>query len=126
MTKKIVITKPNEYGWQRNKKYGELEWKLLVDSTIKMTSDMSVGILKIKPNCSLELHHHNPKELYIIKEGKGLLLKLDMNERLKTGDAIFIPENVVHGLQNIGKTSLFLYWIFPTDSWEEVTYNFMS
>ena len=126
MNKKVVITQPKEFKWLSSEKYGQLKWKLLIDSTIKITSEISVGILKIKPNDSLSLHHHNPKELYIIKKGKGLLLKPDKNERLKTGDIVFIPENTIHGIENIGKNSLLLYWIFPTDSWEEVKYNFIT
>ena len=125
MIKKIVITQPKELEWLTSEKYEGLQWKLLIDSTVNMTSELSVGILKIKPNDSLSLHHHSPKEIYIIKKGKGLLLKPDQNESLKIGDIIFIPENSLHGVQNIGKTSLLLYWIFPTDSWEEIKYNFV-
>ena len=125
MIKKIVIARPKEIQWSTSEQYGRLQWKLLIDSTVRMTSELSVGILKIKPNDSLSLHHHSPKEIYIIKKGKGLLLTSDQNESLKTGDIIFIPENSLHGVQNIGKTSLLLYWIFPTDSWEEIKYNFV-
>ena len=124
MTEKVVITRPKSLKWLSSKKYCQLKWKLLIDSTFRMTSEISVGILKIKPNDSLALHYHSPKELYIIKKGKGLLLKPDKNESLKTGDIVFIPKNAVHGIKNTGKTSLLLYWIFPTDSWEEVKYNF--
>ena len=126
MIKKIVITQPKELEWLTSEKHEGLQWKLLIDSTVNMTSELSVGILKINPNDSLSLHHHSPKEIYIIKKGKGLLLKPDQNESLKIGDIIFIPENSLHGVQNIGKTSLLLYWIFPTDSWEEIKYNFVN
>ena len=84
MTAQVVIAKPNKLDWRRSKEYGELKWKLLVDSTITNTSDISVGILKVKPNHSLALHSHSPKELYIIKTGKGLLLKPEKNEIIKT------------------------------------------
>ena len=126
MNKKVVIAREKDFIWLSDKKYGELKWKLLIDSTVKMTTEMSLGILKIKPNDSLALHHHSPKELYIVKKGKGLLLKPNKNERLETGDSVYIPRNTVHGVKNIGKTALLLYWIFPTNSWEEVKYNFIS
>ena len=126
MNIKMVIVKPKVCKWLKSEKYGGLKWKLLIDSSTKMTSGLSVGILKIQPNDSLSLHYHSPKELYIIKKGKGLLLKPDGNESLRSGDVVFIPEDTLHGLQNIGKTSLILYWIFPTDSWEEVEYNFIT
>ena len=126
MRNKVVITKTKDCNWLSNEKYGELKWKLLIDSTTKMTSDISVGLVKIKPHNSLALHRHSPKELYIIKKGEGLLLKPDKNEILKTGDVVFIPENAPHGVRNTGRTSLLIYWIFSTDSWEDVKYNFIS
>ena len=74
MSNKVVITKTKDCNWLSNEKYGELKWKLLIDSTTKMTSDISVGLVKIKPNNSLALHHHSPKELYIIKKERDFYL----------------------------------------------------
>lgn len=108
-----------------SKQQGELRWKLLIDSSIGSSSGMSLGILKIKPNIELPLHHHSPNEIYLIKRGTGLLIKLNTSTGVKTGDAVYIPQNAVHGIRNTGSTSLLLYWIFPKDSWEEVRYSFI-
>ena len=126
MKNKILIVREKNQDWLCSKEHGELRWKLLVDSSISSISRISLGILKIRPNFELPLHHHNPNEIYLIKRGTGLLIKPHTSIRVKNGDTVYIPENVVHGIQNTGPNSLLLYWIFPRDSWEEVKYNFES
>ena len=125
MENKILIVQEENQDWLSSKEQGKLRWKLLVDSSIGSSSGISLGILKIKPNCELPLHHHNPNEIYLIKLGTGLLIKSKTSIRVKTGDAVYIPENAVHGIRNIGSIPLLLYWVFPTESWEEVKYNFV-
>ena len=122
---KLFLKNEKTDDWQQEQEHGELRWKLLIDSTIIKSSSVSVGLLKIKPMVELPLHYHRPNEVYIIKRGKGLLLELNTTKHLTTGDIIFIPKNTAHGLKNTGSTPMLLYWIFPTDSWEEVKYNFL-
>ena len=122
----FIISKEEDRKWLKSGEYGALRWKLLVDSTITRTSGVSVGLLKIKSNEKLALHHHSQKEIYIIKKGKGNLITPDKTSFLKAGDLVFIPENVIHGIQNNGKMSMLLYWIFPTDCWQQVKYNFVT
>ena len=125
MENKIIVVREENQDWLKSEEQGELRWKLLVDSSIGSSSGLSLGLLKIKPNYELPLHHHNPNEIYLIKRGTGLLIKSKTSIKLKTGDAVYIPKNAVHGIRNTGPTSLLLYWVFPTDSWEEVKYNFV-
>ena len=98
---------------------------MLVDSSIGSSSEISLGLLKIKPNYELPLHHHNPNEIYLIKWGTGLLIQSKKSIKLKTGDTVYILKNAVHGIRNTGPTSLLLYRVFPTHSWKEVKYNFV-
>ena len=42
----------------------------------------------------------------------------------RSNSIIYIPENHVHGIENIGTTPLTLMWVFPTDTWGEVEYLF--
>ena len=121
----IIISKEEDREWLSSEEYGTLRWKLLVDATTIRSSGLSVGMLQIKPNHKLALHHHCPKEIYIIKRGKGILITPDETALLKSGDLVFIPENVIHGIQNNSKQSMLLYWIFPTDCWQQVKYNFV-
>ena len=122
----IIAISEQECKWTSTKEYGEMRWKLLVDSTKINSSGISVRILKLEPTCELPLHHHSPKEVYIVKKGRGLLLKSDKNKKLKKGDLVFIPENSIHGIRNTSSRPMLIYWIFPTNSWEEIKYNFIE
>ena len=83
MQSKIIVVREENQDWLSSEEQGELRWKLLVDSSIGSSSGLSLGLLKIKPNYELPLHHHNPNEIYLIKRGIGLLIKSKQVESLK-------------------------------------------
>tara|TARA_X000000950_G_C13548227_1_gene510423 strand:- start:33 stop:338 length:306 start_codon:yes stop_codon:yes gene_type:complete len=70
------------------------------------------------------LYHHSPQEVYIIRQGEGVLLSSSNAKRIYKDSFVYIPQNIEHGLRNTGKEELELLWIFPTDCWEEVEYVF--
>jgi len=45
-------------------------------------------------------------------------------QNVRPGSIIYIPENHVHGIANIGLGPLTIMWVFPTDTWAEVEYLF--
>ena len=126
MNKKIIINTEKDNRWRKSLEHGNLRWKLLIDSSITKSSDLSVGLLKIIPNEQLALHHHSPKEIYLIKKGAGLLLTPNKSFDVKSGDLVFIPEDAIHGVKNTCKIPMLIYWIFPTNCWEQVKYNFVT
>jgi len=102
-----------------------LKWCRLIDSKIQLTNGLSMSCLVIPVNGELPLHRHTPQEIYLIKSGHGLLL-LDNSETkaIFENDVIYISENEIHGLKNQGETQLEIFWIFPTNSWDNVEYNY--
>ncbi len=46
-------------------------------------------------------------------------------QEVTAGTIVFIPQDYVHGIENIGETPLSLMWIFPTDAWSDVEYKFL-
>jgi oxalate decarboxylase/phosphoglucose isomerase-like protein (cupin superfamily) len=40
------------------------------------------------------------------------------------GDIVYIPENEFHGVRNSGNCDLEFLFIFTTDTWENIKYNF--
>ena len=97
------------------------ERKLKTNSKIKV----SCGILKIPVSGELKLHHHDPQEIYLIRSGEALLLKSDGHtEKVFKDSVVYIPMGFSHGLKNIGNSFLELLWIFPTNCWNEVEYQF--
>ena len=41
-------------------------------------------------------------------------------------DSIYIPNSVPHGVKNTGDIDLMFLWVFPTDSWNDVGYNYLG
>ena len=72
----------------------------------------------------IPLHCLSPQEIYIIRQGEGVLLSSSNAKRVYKDSFVYIPKNIEHGLKNIGEEDLELLWIFPTDCWEEVEYVF--
>ena len=121
---KIVVSHLEDQIWSQNKNQGKFRWKYMVDSTLMKSHGLSCGVLVLPPGEELPLHFHSPQEIYIIRQGEGLLLSSLNTKKVCKDSFVYIPKNFEHGLKNTGKQDLELLWIFPTDSWEEVKYVF--
>ena len=117
---KIFVSHLNDQAWNENKNQGKFRWKFMTDSTKMMSHGLSCGILVLPPGEELPLHHHSPQEVYIIREGEGLLLSSSNSKRVYKDSFVYIPKNFDHGLKNTGKENLELLWIFPTDCCKKV------
>ncbi len=122
----MFVTNVKDVEWSSNENYAPLRWKLLVDSKLVLSSGISCGILEIPTQLSLELHYHLPQEIYLVRSGEGLLLKSDGEERIIENTVIYIHKEEHHGLKNTGNSPLEVLWIFPTNCWEEVKYDFCT
>ena len=123
---KIVVSHLKDQAWNEDKEQGNLRWKYIADSTQLMSHGLSCGVLVLPPGEELPLHHHSPQEVYIIRQGEGLLLSSSSSKKVYKDSFVYIPKNVDHGLKNTGEEDLEILWIFPTDCWEEVEYIFQK
>ena len=123
---KIVVSHLKDQAWNEDKEQGNLRWKYIADSTQLMSHGLSCGVLVLPPGESLPLHHHSPQEVYVIRQGEGLLLSSLSSKKVYKDSFVYIPKNVDHGLKNTGKEDLEVLWIFPTDCWEDVEYIFQK
>lgn len=121
---KIVVSHIEDQTWNKNRNQGKFRWKYMVDSTEMKSHGLSCGVLVLPPGEELPLHFHSPQEIYIIRQGEGLLLSSQNNKKVCKDSFVYIPKNSKHGLKNTGKHDLELLWIFPTNCWEEVEYVF--
>ena len=122
----MFISSFDKIDWQTNDEHAPLKWKLLVDADISNSEGLSCGILHLPKNSVLSLHCHAPQEIYLIRKGKAILLSSDGEKELREDAVVYINKNEKHGLKNAGSTPLELIWIFPTDSWHDVKYNFVA
>jgi len=123
---KIVVSHLKDQAWNENKNQGNFRWKYIADSTQFLSHGLSCGLLVLPPGEKLPLHYHSPQEVYIIRQGEGLLLSSLGSKKVSKDSFVYIPKNFCHGLKNTGTVDLELIWIFPTDCWEEVEYNFQE
>ena len=120
---KIVTRSLSECVWHEPPNRGGLRYTFLVDSTEMASHGLSVGIIQVPVGEDLTLHHHAPQEIYVVRSGKGVLLKADgASEPVRADSVVYIPQNEKHGLRNTGSVPLEVLWIFPTDCWKEIEY----
>ena len=103
----------------------DLRYCFLVDKALQNSHGLSLGCLILPAGAKLPPHTHQPQEAYFIKKGTGQLHLPDGTRRdVRENDAVYIPENERHGLVNTSDEPLELIWIFPTDSFADVTYHY--
>lgn len=100
-----------------------VRWKLLVGGERTPSQALTVGIGEIPPGASLLLHHHAPGEVYYVVEGEGVSEVDDVVTPVGPGTALYIPPDARHRTRCTGATPLRFVWIFPTDTFGEITYH---
>ena len=78
----------------------------MVDSTKMVSHGLSCGVLVLPRGEELLLHHHSPQEVYIIRQGEGVLLSSSNSKKIYKDSFVYIPQNIKHGLKNTGEEDL--------------------
>ena len=72
------------------------------------------------PGRKMRIHKHlNNDELIFIHKGEGTLTLDEESIEVKTGDVIFVPRGVWHGLDNTGKENLLMAFQYSPAGFEE-------
>jgi mannose-6-phosphate isomerase-like protein (cupin superfamily) len=100
-----------------------VRWRLLVGAERTPSRALTVGIAEIPPGAALLRHHHGPPEVYYVVDGEGLTEIEDVVTPIAPGTALYIPSNARHRTHNTGTRPLRFVWIFPTDTFAEITYH---
>ena len=101
-----------------------VRWKLLVGGERTASKALTVGTCEIPPGASLRLHHHAPGEVYYVLDGEGVSEVGDLITPVGPGTTLYIPPNAPHRTRNTGTRPLRFVWIFPTDTFGEITYHY--
>lgn len=101
-----------------------IRWKLLVGGERTSSRALTVGIGELPPGASLLLHHHAPGEVYYVLEGEGVSEIAGVVAPVQAGTALYIPPDAPHRTRNTGPGPLRFVWIFPTDTFREITYHY--
>lgn len=82
--------------------YTKLKTALLIGEINSGSKDISIQISHIEPTGEQEIHTHSQCQCYYILAGEGKMIIDNETRNVKLGDAVFIPANSLHGIQNIG------------------------
>jgi mannose-6-phosphate isomerase-like protein (cupin superfamily) len=60
----------------------------------------------MEPGGFQDLDAHEPKQMYFILEGQGMMVVDGKARKVQAGDCIFFPSGAEHGLKNSGEGAL--------------------
>ncbi len=121
-----IINSLADYDWEYDEGEegldGVIRWKTLISQPKTETKGLSCGILEMPPGSVMGPHYHAPQEIYYVIDGWGVLQIDTEIKEVAAGSVVYIPQNMVHGVKNMGDELLTLLWIFPTDSYYDIEY----
>jgi mannose-6-phosphate isomerase-like protein (cupin superfamily) len=119
----IATAQAPQDGWDDPAK-GKLSWHTLFSGGMTTTHALTCGVAMLQPGEFLLPHRHPPAEIYFVLAGQGIMHLDGKESPIKMDDAVFIPGNMIHGIRNEGPEMLRFLYVFPTDGFDDVTYDF--
>jgi len=101
-------------------------WRTLTSADRTPTQELTSGVCEIEPGGVLGLHRHPPLELYYFLAGSGVVTLGTEEHPVGPGVTVSIPGNTPHAIRNTGTTPLRLFYVFPVNSYGEVTYTMLG
>ena len=81
---------------------------------------ISFSVEEQSPGRKMRIHKHlNNDELIFIHKGEGTLTLDEESIEVKTGDVVFVPRGIWHGLDNTGKENLLMVFQYSPAGFEE-------
>lgn len=75
---------------------------MLISPKNSSTRNLSIQISEVPVGSEQPIHKHEPEQCYYIIKGKGLMTIEAESREIFSGDAVYIPSNLNHGIKNIG------------------------
>jgi mannose-6-phosphate isomerase-like protein (cupin superfamily) len=60
----------------------------------------------VAPGSRQRLHNHPSKQVYVITAGRGTMAVGDERQEVAGGDLVYVPPNILHGIENSSKEVL--------------------
>ena len=105
---------------------GVIRWKHFRGPEGATLDGISAGLLEIPVGEGLRLHQHEPAEIYYVVSGVGSIVVEEITAAVVAGAFALIPAMAPHKIVNTGDVPLQFIWMFPTDSWHEVRYDYLE
>ncbi len=105
---------------------GTVRWWELFGGDVTATDEMVVGVAEVPAGSVAPPrgHRHDATEVYVILSGAGEVVVDGRATAVRTGSAVWIPEDVEHFARNTSDEPLRLLYVFARDRFSDVTYTF--
>ena len=105
---------------------GAVAWRTLLSADRTPTEALTMGVAEVGEPGEEEprLHRHAQAEAYYILSGRGIISIAGAEHPLEAGSVAFIPGGVLHGAWGVGREPLKLLYVFATDAFPDVVYEF--
>jgi mannose-6-phosphate isomerase-like protein (cupin superfamily) len=106
--------------------FGSLRWRTLVSGDRTPSDSLTVGVAELEPEESERFtpHCHAQAEVYYILSGTGTVTISGVEYPIGPGSTVFIPGGAEHGSRNTGDELLRLLYVFPSNSFLDIEYQF--
>lgn len=113
-------------GWPAEQvaERGRVSWKDLLGSDPAEGADMVMGVARVRPGETLELHRHAQPETYFTLAGRGTVTIGGVAHEVEPGMLLFIPGDAEHGVRNDTAEELQFLYAFAVRDFAEVVYRF--
>ncbi len=111
---------------ERDAAPGAVRWRTLFSGDRTPTDSLTVGVAELEPGGSRPFrpHRHAQPETYYILSGEGLVTVSGKDHPVRAGSSVYIPGGALHGARCTGSEPLRLLYVFPSDSFADVVYEF--
>lgn len=129
MTRSAVIADPADRDWEGwpeglLARAGRARWKTLFTADRDGTAGIAAGLASIAPAEELSEHSHAQHEVYFVTAGTATVTVEGDRHEVAAGQAIFIRGGARHSCRNEAAEELRFIFCFPTDSGDDVDYDF--
>jgi mannose-6-phosphate isomerase-like protein (cupin superfamily) len=83
-----------------------LESYLLLGRGDVADDNLTVTWVDVQPGAAQQPHSHAPEQVYVIARGSGVMHVNDDAQPVTVGDAVYIPPNATHYIENTGQEVL--------------------
>lgn len=103
---------------------GKAQWKELLGSGTGCQNDMTMGVVRLKKDESLEPHSHAQPETYFTLSGRGTVTIDGVVHPVEPGRLLFIPGNAQHQINNVNDEDLLILYTFAISDFSTIEYHF--
>ena len=62
--------------------------------------------VEVAPGSRQRPHDHPSEQVYVVTSGKGRMLVGEEEREVGTGDLVYVPSGVIHGIENVSEEGL--------------------